>query len=783
MGVETDTLKVKLGNGSTAWTALPYFTQGATGLTGATGPTGPTGPTGLTGATGPTGPQGIQGIQGIQGPTGLTGATGATYLGVTSTTSTTVSNGSTTFAVSSTGAYAIGTRVRVASTASPGNWEEGVITALVANTSITVNVDLTAGSGTFAAWTFSVAGVRGATGATGATGPQGIQGIQGIKGDTGNTGPTGPAGTTGATGPTGAAGPTGATGAGVVAGGTEGQILAKTSSTDYATAWVDNSAESTFYLVRNNTGVTIPKGTLVAATGAEPSGRIDVAPFEVTGLQDSELRVMGLATANITNGVNGTVMSFGTLKDIDTRGSTASAIAVGDETWAAGDILFAHPTVDGKLTKVRPQHDLVVAFITVRHASAGQLAVRITSGNHLEWLHDVDIEDPADEQILAYDATAGLWKNIDIPESAAVISSATAPANTSAIWYNTENGNAYIYYDSFWTSVSGASGMPITSDTAPTNPVAGMQWFNSLTGKTYLYFSGTWIEVDSNGTAAQPSGNAIINGGFDIWQRGTSFTNTSLQEYTADRWREYTSAMTVEQSTDVPNNNFSFSLQSTLATTGFNIIGQRIESSNARFLSDTVTVSFWGKSVSGTAPLRFNARRANAKDNFATTTSLVDPIIETAPSSDWKQYSVTFTLTPEAKQNGIEIRFIRDNVSVYRITGVQLEAGAVATPFKRNAPSIQAELAACQRYFQFYSSISGTSFDQWKMTNIPGGHLLRVLPSVNVGVLSRPAGGGDLGSNFAPTVNSTSAIYSNVGGVITNSTWVLFNNVSVNAEL
>jgi hypothetical protein len=222
--------------------------------------------------------------------------------------------------------------------------------------------------------------------------------VEALSNEAGPTGPTGPAG--------------GPTGPGVAAGGTEGQVLLKVDGTDYNTTWADNSAESTFYLVRNNTGSAILKGTLVAATGAEPSGRIDVAPFEVTGLQDSELRVMGVATANISNGVNGTVMSFGTLRNIDTRGNVASAIAVGDETWAEGDILFAHPTVDGKLTKVRPQHDLVVAFITVRSATAGQIAIRITSGNHLEWLHDVNITGTvADKEILSYDNASSLWIN------------------------------------------------------------------------------------------------------------------------------------------------------------------------------------------------------------------------------------------------------------------------------------------------------------------------------------------------------------------------------------
>jgi microcystin-dependent protein len=175
------------------------------------------------------------------------------------------------------------------------------------------------------------------------------------------------------------------------------------------TNWVNSNIPNT-YLVRNNTGSTLLKGTLVGAVGAEPSGRIDVAPFEVTGGQDSELRAMGIVVSNISNGVNGEVISFGTLTGLDTRGSTASALAVGDETWAAGDILFAHPTVDGKLTNVRPQHDLAVALITVRHASTGQLAIRIIPGNnHLEWMHDVSLTTPATGDALTYNGS--VWVN------------------------------------------------------------------------------------------------------------------------------------------------------------------------------------------------------------------------------------------------------------------------------------------------------------------------------------------------------------------------------------
>jgi hypothetical protein len=54
IGLETDTDKWKMGNGSTAWNSLAYaYTAGSAGATGPTGPSGPTGPTGATGVTGP----------------------------------------------------------------------------------------------------------------------------------------------------------------------------------------------------------------------------------------------------------------------------------------------------------------------------------------------------------------------------------------------------------------------------------------------------------------------------------------------------------------------------------------------------------------------------------------------------------------------------------------------------------------------------------------------------------------------------------------------------------
>ena len=99
----------------------------------------------------------------LVGPQGDVGPGFAT----TSTTSNSIGTGTKVFTIPDAGAPYLGARMRAASTASPSNYLEGIVTAVGAN-SVTITSDLTGGSGTIADWALVATGDRGATGATGA---------------------------------------------------------------------------------------------------------------------------------------------------------------------------------------------------------------------------------------------------------------------------------------------------------------------------------------------------------------------------------------------------------------------------------------------------------------------------------------------------------------------------------------------------------------------------------------------------------------------------------------
>lgn len=73
LGLELDTGRFKVGNGTQLWNALVYASgiQGPTGPAGVAGSNGATGPAGVNGAAGPTGERGPTGIQGPAGDGGV----------------------------------------------------------------------------------------------------------------------------------------------------------------------------------------------------------------------------------------------------------------------------------------------------------------------------------------------------------------------------------------------------------------------------------------------------------------------------------------------------------------------------------------------------------------------------------------------------------------------------------------------------------------------------------------------------------------------------------------
>jgi len=195
--------------------------------------------------------------------------------------------------------------------------------------------------------------------------------------------------------------------------------------------------------------------------------------------------------------------------------------------------------------------------------------------------------------------------------------------------------------------------------------------------------------------------NFFINGGMDIWQRGTSFTGG---QFTADRWTlaANSGTLTASRSTDVPS-NLGFSYSYSMGGTGLNTqIYTRLESlQSARFAGQTVTYSVYAKSTAGSSPLSYVGIYPTATDDWSgsNVTDIQGNFIAT-PAGAWTRYSVTFTVNALATR-GYDLRIYRNGTetSTTLLTGIQLEIGSVATPFSRAGGNIQGELAACQRYY------------------------------------------------------------------------------------
>ena len=282
--------------------------------------------------------------------------------------------------------------------------------------------------------------------------------------------------------------------------------------------------------------------------------------------------------------------------------------------------------------------------------------------------------------------------------------------------------------------------------------------------------------------------NLIINGDMQVNQRGGSHTLSSTISYTLDRMvnfigSSYNYDVTVSQDTDAPP-YFSKSMKvvpnSVVTGTGGQNggIGTTIEASSLYQLgygtssARVSTLSFWVKSnktglYSLQIGMNYNSTTASNKTGLYTsytidaadvwekkvitipacsTIGLTDGDISQGWRIMWWHYShpdddATVTdkwITNSSSYRGVpnDVDFLDSTSNYWKLTGVQLELGKVATPFEHR--SYGEELALCQRYYQKYGSnltyLQYSAFAAFYYIPIPFPVEMRATPSGSISV-------------------------------------------------
>ncbi len=202
-------------------------------------------------------------------------------------------------------------------------------------------------------------------------------------------------------------------------------------------------------------------------------------------------------------------------------------------------------------------------------------------------------------------------------------------------------------------------------------------------------------------TTATGFRNRIVNGGFRIWQRGSSFSvSGATSQFTADRWAALTSGgvCTVKPATSGLPSGAPNSLQMTggPANQGMTITHSVESAMIADLAGLPVTLSGYIY-ASAAASVTLNLYAFATPDQVATRTQ-THTFTLAALTAGWNRFTVTPTLTASATGGiGIEFQFGAIASATRGLAAIQLEPGLVATPFEVRPASL--ELSMCQRYY------------------------------------------------------------------------------------
>jgi hypothetical protein len=303
-------------------------------------------------------------------------------------------------------------------------------------------------------------------------------------------------------------------------------------------------------------------------------------------------------------------------------------------------------------------------------------------------------------------------------------------------------------------------------------------------------------------TAGTVQANPVLNSAMQVWQRGTSFSiaASAPYTYTADRWCMTSSAnqattisrQATGDTTNLPNIQYAMRFQRNSGQTGVATLYNfsSFESVNSiPFAGKTVTLSFYaraGANYSATSSLLgVGLNTGTGTDQaFFSMTGATNAILSNATlTTTWQRFTFSGTVAATVTQMAPYFMFTPTGTAstndYYDITGVQIDIGSVALPFRTYAATIQGELAAAQRYyFRFTGGTNGVliPYAYAGTTTFANGQLqfpvpMRVAPTVlDTATLQFVNYAGSAFAMSSVAFNETTATATQVYGTISGAT-------------
>jgi hypothetical protein len=248
------------------------------------------------------------------------------------------------------------------------------------------------------------------------------------------------------------------------------------------------------------------------------------------------------------------------------------------------------------------------------------------------------------------------------------------------------------------------------------DPALRLTYFQYMTDLSDANYSYVQSLVQSAVLSPYPPGNynKLINGNFDVWQRGTTFNTVGAGAYTTDRWRVDFNAVTnnvkVLQSPAVPNAKSKYSTRIEQMT-AVGVAGDYTDF--AQVVEDAVLFS--GSKVTLSGFVKCDAGRSVQPIIVTDVASYLGTVVN---GTGFTKFSITQQLPVSITSLKLMFRVNRDGAAIgagVNISQAMLNVGDIALPFQ---PKTSAEeLSMCQ-YYNYRLSNSASNFTAFGQGNV-----------------------------------------------------------------